>query len=520
MKSRMATLFFMGCLLAFAGGRLFAQEQNLPVISKGKFKPSDESLKQYVYPEWFRDAKFGIWSHWGPQAVPRQGDWYAKKMYMSETRNWRTGEAGGPDPDYTYHVEHYGHPSKFGYKDIIPLWKAGKWNPEKLMALYKKAGAKYFVSMGSHHDNFFLWDSKIHKWNSVNMGPKKDVVGLWQKAAKKEGLRFGVSEHLAASYTWFQSAHGSDKTGPYAGVPYDGADSLYQDLYHTKAEPGDFGWLTNNPAYHLIWFASIKELVDNYHPDLLYSDSRIPFGNIGRSLVAHYYNQDSAHNGGKLEAVYTCKQSSDGMWAEDVERGVKDTLSVLPWQTDTSIGDWYYRTGQKYMSGTEVIQMLVDIVSKNGNLLLNVVQTPEGDLEPDVLAILNEIAAWHQANGEGIHGTRPWKIYGEGPSTSQNQQKGQFGGLRDVRPYESTDIRFTTKGEEMYAFCMSKPTGDIKITSLGKNSPVNEKTIATITMLGSRQKLEWQQEPDGLVISKPSKMPKWQVLTFKVKFKS
>jgi alpha-L-fucosidase len=205
--------------------------------------------------------------------------------------------------------------------------------------------------------------------------------------------------------------------------------------------------------------------------------------------------------------------------AEDVERGVKDTLSVLPWQTDTSIGDWYYRTGQKYMSGTEVIQMLVDIVSKNGNLLLNVVQTPEGDLEPDVSAILDEIAEWTQANGEGIYGTRPWKIYGEGPSTSKNQQKGQFGGLRDVRPYASTDIRFTTKKEDLYAFCMSKSADDIKITSLGKKSKMNEREITSIRMLGSEKKLNWKQEDDALIIGKPSKMPEWQVLTFKVRFK-
>jgi alpha-L-fucosidase len=519
MKNIILTLLIFAFAMVFSGGKTAAQPQNLPVIAGGKFKPADESLKQYDYPEWFRDAKFGIWAHWGPQAVPRQGDWYAKRMYLSETVNRRTGETGGPDAAYTYHLEHYGHPSRFGYKDIIPLWKAEKWDPEKLMALYKKVGAKYFVSMASHHDNFFLWNSQIHKWNSVNMGPKKDVVGLWQAAAKKEGLRFGVSEHLAASYTWFQSAHNTDKTGPYAGVPYDGADTLYQDLYQTKADPGDVAWLTVNPVYHQKYFTFIRELIDNYHPDLLYSDSQMPFGNIGRSMVAHYYNQDMMKNNGKLEAVYTCKQASDGKWAEDVERGVKDTISRFPWQTDTSIGDWYYRTGQKYMTGTEVIQMLIDIVSKNGNLLLNVVQTPEGDLEPDVLAILNEIALWSQANGEGIFGTRPWKTYGEGPSVSNKQEKGRFGGLKDVRPYESTDIRFTSKGETVYAFCMSKPSGNIKIASLGKNSKVNQKSISTVKLLGSKQKLNWTQDANTLTISQPSSLPEWQVLTFEVKFK-
>ena len=442
-------------------------------------------------------------------------------MYQSQAWDWnKNALSDKPDEDYTYHLAHYGHPSKFGYKDIIPLWKAERWDPEKLMALYKKVGAKYFVSMGTHHDNFFLWNSKLHKWNSVNMGPKKDVVGLWQQAAKKEGLRFGVSEHLGASYTWFQVARGTDKTGPMAGVPYDGNDEQYADLYHKKAAPDDTEWLTKDPENQKDWLAKITELVDMYHPDLLYSDSELPFGEIGRTMLAHYYNQDLAKNKGKLDAVYTCKlRPSEGRWVQDVERGALDSISPYPWQTDTSIGDWYYRTGQKYMTGTEVIQMLVDIVSKNGNLLLNVVQTPEGDLESDVLKILDEIAAWTPVNGEAIYGTRPWKIYGEGPSTLKNQAKGQFGGVKDVRPYESTDFRFTKKGETLFAFCMGKPSADLKIESLGKKSKVNNKTIASVKMLGSNEKLSWKQSDKELLITKPTNIPEYQVLTFKIDFK-
>jgi alpha-L-fucosidase len=261
----------------------------------------------------------------------------------------------------------------------------------------------------------------------------------------------------------------------------------------------------------------ITELIDLYHPDLLYSDSGMPFGDIGRTMISHLYNQDIAKNRGKLEAVYTCKQASKGMWVQDVERGALDSISPFPWQTDTSIGDWYYRTGQKYMTGTEVIQMLVDIVSKNGNLLLNVVQTPEGDLEPDVLNILDEIAKWTPVNGEAIYGTRPWKIYGEGPSMVK-QEKGTFGGVKDVRPYESTDIRFTTKGETLYAFCMGKPSGQIRINSLGKNSKLNGKAVVSVKILGSNEKLVWKQESDALVISNPASLPDWQVVTFKILF--
>ena len=423
------------------------------------------------------------------------------------------------DADYIYNLKNYGHPSVFGYKDIIPLWKAERWNPDALMKLYKKVGAKYFVSMGTHHDNFFMWNSKIHRWNSVQMGPKKDVVALWQQAAKKEGLRFGVSEHLAASYTWFQTAHSADKTGDKAGIPYDGNDPQCQDLYHGKADSTDFGWMTKNPVWQKEWLASITELIDMYKPDLLYSDCGLPFGNdIGRALIAHYYNQDMLKNKGNLEAVYNCKEASKGRFVRDVERGVLDSISILPWQTDTSIGDWFYSIGQKYHSADEIIQMLVEIVSKNGNLLLNVVQTPEGDLEPDVLHILDGIGTWTKTNGEAIYGSRPWKIYGEGPATTGNQEKGTFGGVKDVRPYVANDIRFTTKNGALYAFCMNTPTANIEIKSLAEGASYTSKKITKITMLGSKEKIKWEQNGTALSINKPVKLPEYKVVVFKIEF--
>jgi alpha-L-fucosidase len=496
-KLGIASLFVMILSLT-----LSAQKGKLP-ITEGTYKPSDESLTQYRYPEWFRDAKFGIWAHWGPQAVPRQGDWYAKRMYQEG------GDA------YKYHLEHYGHPSVFGYKDIIPLWKAERWDPDKLMELYKKAGAKYFVSMATHHDNFFLWNSMIHKWNAVNMGPEKDVVGLWQEAAKKQGLKFGVSEHLGASFTWFQTAHLADKQGPKAGVPYDGADPKYSDLYHAPATSDDKGWLTNNLVFQIEWFSSIKELIDNYHPDLLYSDSQMPFEDVGRSLVAHYYNQDMARNNGILDVIYACKQESGGKWVQDVERGVLDTASAYPWQTDTSIGDWYYRTGQKYKTANEVIQMLVDIVSKNGNLLINVVQTPEGDLEPDMLQILEGIGVWTAANGEGIYGTRPWKTYGEKSAEAKAVKPGRF---NENYKLNARDIRFTSKDGVLYAFCLGLPAEDIVVKSLGRNSKYTDKPVASVKMLGSDIKIRWKQESDRMIIKKPVKFPEWQVLGFRIEF--
>jgi alpha-L-fucosidase len=495
-------IILCGFLIMALSMTISAQMGKLP-IAEGPYKPTDESLTQYQYPEWFRDAKFGIWAHWGPQAVPRQGDWYAKRMYQEN------------DAAYKYHVANYGHPSEFGYKDIIPLWKAEKWDPDKLMELYKKAGAKYFFSMATHHDNFFLWDSKIHNWNSVDMGPRKDVVMLWQQAAKKQGMKFGVSEHLGASYTWFQSAHLADKAGPKAGVPYDGANPAYADLYHAKAEADDKGWLTNNLVFQVEWFNSIKELIDMYHPDMLYSDSQMPFGDVGRNLIAHYYNQNASLNNGKADVVYTCKQPSEGKWAQDVERGVLDTVSAYPWQTDTSIGDWYYRTGQKYKTANEVVQMLVDIVSKNGNLLINVVQTPEGDLEPDMLSILEEIGVWTAANGEGIYGSRPWKTYGEKSAEARAVKPGRF---NENYKFNSRDIRFTTKDGYLYAYCLGTPSEDIVVKSLGKSSKFTSEKIASVQMLGSSAKVKWSVSENGLLIKKPSKLPAWQVIGFKIAF--
>jgi len=433
-------LALIALTLPLAGRAQTAGSKGSLPIAPGRFQPTMESLTQYQCPEWFRDAKFGIWAHWGPQAVPMDGDWYARQLYQQ-------GHA-----QYKDHLEHFGHPSTNGYKDIIPLWKAEKWDPDRLMKLYKRAGARYFVSMGTHHDNFFLWNSKLHRWNAANMGPKRDVVGEWEKAARKQGMHFGVSEHLGASFTWFQDSHKSDKTGPFAGVPYDGANPEYQDLYHFPAEPGDTGWYSTNPRWQHQWFEEIKELVDNYHPDLLYTDGGVPFGNeVGRSLIAHLYNSNAEQHRGKVEVVYTCKQKSEGRWVEDLERGVMPGVNPFPWQTDTSIGDWFYNRNWKFRPVSWNIQMLVDIVSKNGNLLLNVVQRPDGSLDPEAEQMLKEMADWIAIHGEAIYSTRPWQVYGEGPVRTKG------GHFKEDFKYTAKDIRFTTKGKTLYAVALGWP---------------------------------------------------------------
>lgn len=407
-------------LLAANVPNLYAAEhaRGIPTVP---FEPTWDSLTKYQCPEWFRDAKFGIWSHWGPQSVPMAGDWYARNMYLQK---------GNPRGQYQHHLEHYGHPSTNGWKDIIPQWKAEKFDPDRLMALYKMAGARYFVSMGVHHDNFDLWNSKHHPWNAVQMGPKRDIVGLWQQAARKQGLKFGVSEHLGASFTWFQKSHGSDVHGPLAGTPYDGADPQWQRLYHWPAAPGDTNWYSNDSRWAQEWFVRIKDLVDQYKPDLLYSDGALPFGATGRSLLAHYYNANQAQHGGKLDAVYCLKDWRakpghgdyvEGIGVQDVERGGLSGIKPEPWETDTSIGDWFYNqnwkakdTGKMYRSAAWVIRTLVDVVSKNGNMLLNVVQRPDGALDPEVEQLLADVGGWMSINGEAIYATRPWFVYGEG----------------------------------------------------------------------------------------------------------
>ncbi len=262
----------------------------------------------------------------------------------------------------------------------------------------------------------------------------------------------------------------------------------------------------------------IVELLDNYQPDLLYSDGPFPFGEYGRHLIAYFYKRSMERNEGRLEAVYTCKQASQGMWVEDIERGLKDSISEIPWQIDTSIGDWYYRSGQEYKTSADVIKMLVDVVSKNGNLLINIVQTPEGNLESDVIEIVEEIGQWMSVNGEGIYGTRPWKIFGERP-VGEAVKSGSFN--ESKIKYTAQDIRFTTKGDVLYAFCLGKPSGKIRITSLGKKTSVNGKTIRSVKILGSNQGIKWKQSADALVIDRPSKLPveKVPVPGFKIEFK-
>ncbi|MGC2768365.1 MAG: alpha-L-fucosidase [Candidatus Acidiferrum sp.] len=480
------------------------------------FQPTHESLATYQVPQWFLDAKFGIWAHWGPQSAAEDGDWYARNMYIQAS------------DQYNYHVRHYGHPSKCGFKDIIPTWKAMAFDPDHLVGLYKKAGAKYFVSMGVHHDNFDLWNSKHTRWNSVNMGPKRDVVAEFRKAAQKHGLRFGVSDHLWISYKWFAVSHMSDAKGPLAEVPYDGTEPQNADLYHSYSDPAlitqKFEWNEDgiSQSWKEEWFRRISDLVEQAQPDYLYSDGQLPFGELGLRMAAKLYNLSAQRNGGRTEAVYLSKRAEDcaiGTCVLDHERGVLDEISANPWQTDTCIGNWHYARGIRYKSPKFIVDMLVDVVSRNGNLMLNFPLPNSGMLDDRELRILAEITDWMNVNGKAIYATRPWKILGSGPSTEKPKTPGAKTNFneKDRKDLSSEDIRFTVKGDTLFVFVMGLPEKEAIVPPLAATGKFAVGTIVSVELLGYPGKLVWRQDASGLTIQLPESKPCKYALAFRVR---
>lgn len=508
---------------------------NIEPIADGPFQPTWESLAAYNVPDWYRDAKFGMWAHWGPQCQPEYGDWYAREMY-NEGSN-----------DYKYHVQRFGHPSKFGFKDVINDWKAEKWDPEQLVSLYKKAGARYFFALANHHDNFDLWHSTHQRWNAVNLGPKKDLISGWAKAARNNGLPFGVSVHSAHAWIWYETAQRSDKSGPLAGVPYDGkltkADGKGtwwegydpQELYaqnhalskgseNTNSIGSQWAWGNgaNVPpqAYLDNFYDRTMELIEKYNPDLLYFDDTVlpfhPISDVGLRIAAHHYNS-SIKKHGKLRAVLNGKVLNEAqrkclVW--DVERGAANEIQPQPWQTDTCIGNWHYdrplyeRNG--YKSAKTVVQIMADVVSKNGNLLLNIPVRGNGTIDEKELAVVEEIGEWMAVNSEAIYATRPWKIFGEGPaiaSAAPIQEQGFNEGKG--KPLGAEDFRFTTKGNTLYAIFFGWPeNGQVVAKTLGTASPqMKGKKIAKATLLGHKGSLDWKQESDGLTVKLPATAP-------------
>jgi alpha-L-fucosidase len=511
-------------------------------IAPGKFQPTWDSLKQYQAPDWFRNAKFGIWAHWGPQCEPEDSDWYARNMYVQG------------NPQNIFQIAHYGPPSQFGFKDVIHVWKAENWDPEKLVALYKRTGAQYFVALGNHHDNFDLWNSAYQPWNSVNVGPQKDLIAGWAKAAHDQGLPFGVSLHAAHSWSWYEITQSADKTGPLAGVPYDGKltkadgkgkwwDGLDpQDLYEQRHTPSpNFDkpaaihdrWDWNNgvslpdQAYCDKFYNRTADLIKKYHPDLIYFDDDAlplwPVSDAGLKIAADFYNSNMAQHDGKLEAVILGKQLNEEerkciVW--DIERGASDQIEPLPWEEDTCIGNWHYDRSlydrNRYKNATTVIRMLADIVSKNGNLLLNIPVRGDGTIDDKEEAVLKNIADWMDVNKESIFGTRPWKVFGEGPASAGPPAKvGNFTEGKG-KPFTGEDVRFTTKDGTLYMIALGVPKKDLQIKSLGSGAKLLDKPVSNITLLGSTEKVQWSQTADALTISAPEKSPNDIAIVYKI----
>ena len=524
--------------LLLAAGSLSAQTKyQVPVseadepMAQGKFQPTWESLVNYKTPEWFRNAKFGIWAHWGPQCVEGSGDWMARNLYIEGSR------------EYKYHVEHYGHPSEVGFKDILPLFKAEKWDPDKLVAFYKELGAQYFFALGNHHDNFDLWDSQYQRWNSVNIGPKRDILAGWAEAARKQGLPFGISFHADHAWTWYEPSQRYDRHGAKAGIPYDGkltkADGRGkwwegydpQELYaqdHPLSEGSwadgmihrQWGWgngaCTPTQAYCTNFYNRTLDAINRYNPDLIYFDVTVlpfyPVSDAGMKIAAHFYNHYMATHKGKLDAVLFGKILSDEqkkamVW--DVERGAPNEIMAEPWQSCNCIGGWHYNTElyerNGYKSASDVVKLLVDIVSKNGNLLLSVPLRADGTFDEKEEAVLRQFGSWMKVNKESIINTRPWQRFGEGPiaeSTIQINAQGFNDGA--YTRATAQEIRFTQTDKYIYATALAWPKegNTLTIKSLATGSPYYNKRISRIDLLGYG-KVPFKRTAEGVVIQLP-----------------
>lgn len=515
-------------------------------IASGPVEPTDESIAaNYQCPEWFRDAKFGIYMHWGVNSVPGYSGHYGRWMYWyqepdSSLRKYRVlGYRDNAPKAYQHHLKTYGHPSKFGYKDFIPMWKADKFNADSLAAFYKENGAKFIGVMAVHHDNFDLYDSSHQPWNSVKMGPKLDIVGAWKKACKKAGVHFAVSSHLSNyshEHMFFQGTN-ADPDGPYAGVPYDYMNPAYEGLYG-KRTPDRIMRL--QPEFAQSWYLRTKELIDKYEPELLYFDGPLPNGIYGMQLAAHFYNKNLSRKGVQ-NGVLTIKRMKNGLTL-DRECSGADDLQKNPFLVDTTVNPgWFYmgntldiskdagdagmasvvkgKTKDKLrMTAGQIVDNLVDIVSKNGTMMLNVGLRADGSLPETFRNELIKIGDWLKVNGEAIYDTRPFTVYGEGPFAAKKQkQKQKYADY--LYSYSANDFRFTTKKNTIYVFALDWPGNNETIKIQNLNSTKVTDKIQSISFLASGEKLKWKQEQDALYITMPSQAIGEYAYAFKITLK-
>lgn len=503
-------------------------------IEQGPFDNNWESVSKWECPEWFKDAKFGIWAHWGPQCQAEDGDWYARFMYYSGSGQ------------YNYHVNNFGNPRDFGLKDLCNAWKADQWNPQELVSLYKSVGARYFMALGNHHDNFDLWNSPYQEWNSVNVGPKKDLIKGWSDACKAEGLPLGVSIHASHAWTWLEPSQNFDGNltkDDGNGKWWEGLDP--QELYaqnHTHSS----GWESSgtihsqwdwgngaslpSQAYKQKFQNRVLELINDYNPDMIYfDDTAMPFygcdDNVGKNILQHYYNHSAAQHNGKPEVLVTGKQLTTAqkdymMW--DVERGIPDRPQEAYWQTCTCIGQWHYDknvyNNNGYKSGATVIRMLIDVVSKNGNLLLSIPVKGNGSIDDKERKVLADIKAWMDINSESIYGTRMWKTFGEGPlAEAANPMNAQ--GFNEGQAYSSKDVRYVEKEGIVYATIMVWPAaGEFTFKAFSPLADSYSGEVTKVELLGYGA-VNFRNTGKGLVIDIPSTHPNEIAPAFRITFK-
>lgn len=469
-----------------------------------KYEPTWNSLKKHKQPEWLDDAKFGIYFHWGPYCVPAHGnEWYPTHMYGRFTN--------------AYHKTTYGGPEKFGYKDFIPQFTGENFNAEEWVKLFKEAGAKFAGPVAEHHDGFSMWDSKVNRWNATKMGPKRDIVGELEKAIRKHGLKFVTTFHH--SHNWYYYNH-SDK--------YDTGDPQYSDLYGPP-HIDDKKYDSPNKQFLDIWLAKLKEVIDNYSPDLIYFDfglNRI-HDKYKREFAAYYYNSAEEWEQ-EVEIIYKDHHLPPGLGLTDYERGRADKLTYYKWMTDTTIGtkSWGYIKDEEFKPVSTIIRNFIDRIAKNGYLMLNFGPKANGDIPEEVVSRFKEIGNWMEINKEGIYNTTPWVIAEEGPTIMT--KSGAFNEQDEVS-YTPSDLRFVTKDNALFVFSLGWPGDDLLVKSLkkpplskskaktlGEFQFIEESDIQSLNLLGHDKGLEWSLSNKGLKIELPSTKPCEHAFAFKI----
>ncbi len=441
------------------------------------YQPNWESLSQYTIPRWFMDAKLGIFIHWGVYAVPAfSNEWYPRNMYRRGT------------PEFEHHRAVWGAHRDFGYKDFIPMFKAEHWDPAAWVQLFQEAGARYIVPVAEHHDGFPMYATDLTPYNAAAMGPCRDIVADMATAVRAAGLKFGVSSHRAFNWRYYTFEDDFDTVDPRNAALYSPA--------HLENTPASAEFLDN-------WWSRTRELVDRFEPDLLWFDfgwHEEEFAPCRPRITSYYYNR-ALEWGREVVLNYKDKfPAGTAVW--DIERGKLDAIREEYWQTDTSVSykSWCYVEDDEFKSVTTLVHDLVDIVSKNGNLLLNVGPRPDGTIPEEVQERLRGLGAWLRVNGEAIYGTRHWATYGEGDTAVVTGHMTE----RQNAAFGPGDVRFTVGSDALYAILLGWPGAQATVRSLGSGSPLAAARIEAVSLLGAPGTLPWRQSEAGLTVDLPA----------------